>query len=261
MCGEGCFKLALHLANSRTWICITQRVLSRCHLPEIRLASIKPTIPLYLWQLTNNRTCPELSIGGFPSIRHNEIRDITADIMSEVCHSVGTEPCLQPVTGEQLRHRSANREVGARLDIVAQSFWGRDRQSAFFDVRVFNPFAPSYHNIPLSQCHKRNEQVKRRAYDERVREIERGSFSPLVFSTSGGMGTTATVVYKRLASLIAEKRDKPYGRTMHWLRCRLNFSPLRSAIMCLRGSRSSIHHPAKPSCINLAYFEGRVQQD
>ena len=45
---------------------------------------------------------------------------------------------VQPVTGEQFEHRIANREDGARLDIVAQSFWGRDRPSVLFDVSVFN---------------------------------------------------------------------------------------------------------------------------
>ena len=202
-------------------------------------------------------SCPR---GGFPSIRHNEIRDIIADFLSEVCHNVGTEPSLQPVTGEQLLHRTANREDGARLDIVAESFWGRDRQRAFFDVRVFNPFAQSYRNTSLPQCYRQNELEKKRAYDERVREIEHGSFSPLVFSTTGGMGTTATVVYKRLASLIADKQNKPYSRTVHWLRCRLSFSLLRSAIMCPRGSRSTIHHPAGPPTLNidLACAEGRV---
>ena len=157
-------------------------------------------------------SCPR---GGFPSIRHNEVRDITADLLSEVCHNVGTEPSLQPVTGEQLLHRTANREDGARLDIVAENFGGRDRQRAFFDVRVFNPFAQSYRNTSLPQCYRQNELEKKRAYDERVREIEHGSFSPLVFSTTGGMGTTATVVYKRLASLIADKQNKPYSRTVH----------------------------------------------
>ena len=88
------------------------------------------------------------SRGGFPSIRHNEIRDMTASLMSEVCHNVKIEPGLQPVTGEQFEHRTANREEGARLDIVAQSFWGRDRQSAFFDVRVFKPI-----RTMLSQLH------------------------------------------------------------------------------------------------------------
>ena len=48
-------------------------------------------------------------------------------------------------------------------------------------------------------------------YEERVREIEHGSFSPLVFSTAGGMGPIATTVYKRIASLIADKRQEPYS--------------------------------------------------
>ena len=197
-------------------------------MTQVWLASNKSTFSLCM---RHALSCPR---GGFPSIRHNEIRDITASLMSEVCHAVGTEPCLQPVTGEQLTHRTANREEGARLDIVAQSFWGRDRQSAFFDVRVFNPYALTYRNSNLSQNYRRNEQEKKRAYDERVREIEHGSFSPLVFSTAGGMGNTATVVYKRLASFLVEKRNTTYSTTLHWLRCRLNFSLLRSAVMCLR---------------------------
>ena len=64
-------------------------------------------------------SCPQ---GGFPSILHNEIRDITVDVLTEVCHGVSTEPCLQPVTGGRLAMRSANREDGARLDIVAENF-------------------------------------------------------------------------------------------------------------------------------------------
>ena len=201
------------------------------------------------------------SRGGFPSIRHNEVRDITADLLSQVCHNVGTEPALQPVTDEEFTYRSAIREDGARLDVAAESFWSTDRQRAFFDVRVFNPFAQSHRNTPLTQCYKKNEQEKKRAYDERVREVEHGTFSPLVFSTSGGMGATANVVYKRLASMIAEKQDQPYSRTIQWIRCRLCFSLLRSAIMCLRGSRSTYHHPTGPDNIELASSEGRISSE
>ena len=200
------------------------------------------------------------SCGGFPSIRHNELRDLTAQLLTETCHSVGTEPPLQPLGDEQLRHRTANRDDGARLDIVAEDFWRRDRQNAFFDVRVFNPYAPSHRSTTLAQCYRRNEQEKKRAYEERVREIEHGSFSPLVFSTSGGMGPIATVVYKRIASQIAEKRDQPYNRTLFWIRCKLSFSLLRSAIMCIRGSRSSYHHPAcaLSEAIDLTCSESRI---
>ena len=202
------------------------------------------------------------SYGGFPSIRHNELRDITTELMSEVCHNVGTEPSLQPITDEHLIHRTANKEDGARLDVAAENFWGNDRQRAFFDIRVFNPLAQSYQNTPLAQCYRRNEQEKKRAYNQRVREIEHGSFSPLVFSATGGMGTVASVVYKRLAAMIATKYAKSYSLTMQWIRCRISFSLLRSAIMCLRGSRSSRHHPdhhhISGGSIDLACSMGKV---
>ena len=42
-------------------------------------------------------SCPK---GGFPSLRHNEVRDHTARLLTEVCHDVRVEPHLQPITGE-----------------------------------------------------------------------------------------------------------------------------------------------------------------
>ena len=42
------------------------------------------------------------SYGGFPSIHQNELRDITMELMSEVCHNVGTEPSLQPIIDEHV---------------------------------------------------------------------------------------------------------------------------------------------------------------
>ena len=76
--------------------------------------------------------------------------------------------------------------------------------------------------------------------------IEHGSFTPLVFSASGGMGPTARVFYKKLASMIAVKHNKAYSKTLNWMRCRISFSLLRSAVMCLRGSRSSRGRPVFP---------------
>ena len=79
-------------------------------------------------------SCPT---GGFPSIRHNEVRDITASLMSEVCHSVSIEPHLQPLSGERMSYSTSNTETGARLDVSAYGFWGGRFERAFFDVRVF----------------------------------------------------------------------------------------------------------------------------
>ena len=102
-----------------------------------------------------------------------------------------------------------------------------------------------------------NEQEKRRAYEERIREVNRACFSPLALSASGRMGPSATTVYSKLASMLADKWDRPYSHCMFWLRCRLCFSLLRSAIMCIRGHCSVAHRPI-PSNIDLAYSEGRL---
>ena len=81
-------------------------------------------------------------MGGFPTIRHNEIRDITATLLTEVCSNVATEPHMQPLSGETFRLASTNTNDGARLDIRARGFW-RSQQDAFFDVRVFMPMHPA----------------------------------------------------------------------------------------------------------------------
>ena len=60
--------------------------------------------------------------GGLVSIRHNDIRDLTADILREVCNDVKVEAKLIPLTGEQLQYRSAITGDETRLDIRAQSF-------------------------------------------------------------------------------------------------------------------------------------------
>ena len=193
--------------------------------------------------------------GGFSIQRHDEIRDLSAMFMRDISRNVRTEPPLQPLTGEHMQYRSANIEDGARLDISAEDFWG-DAGRAFFDVRVFNPLAPSLCNLSLQECFKRNEREKMRQYDQRVHEIEFGTFTPLVFSTNGGSGPLATVVYKRIAMLMSQKLGKPYSQVMNFIRCRLSFSLIRSIVRCLRGTRVSRHTDSYN--IDLALSEGRV---
>ena len=62
--------------------------------------------------------------------------------------------------------------------------------------------------------------------EQHVRDVEMGSFIPLVFSTFGGMGGAATTAYKRLASLLAAKRDHSYSSVVSWIRCSTSFSLL-----------------------------------
>ena len=65
-------------------------------------------------------SCPT---GGYPSIRHNEIRDVTAGLLKRVATNVSVEPHLEPLSGEQLSLRTAIRADAARLDVAANGMF------------------------------------------------------------------------------------------------------------------------------------------
>ena len=203
------------------------------------------------------------SKGAFPSIRHDRIRDITAQLLTETCHNVEVEPHLQALAGETFNERTANTEDNARLDVKAQGFWGSNREITFFDVRVFNPYASSNCSGTIAASYRRHEKEKRRAYERRVIEVEHASFTPIVLSTTGGWGPSASIVFKRLASMISEKHSSSYSSTMKMIRSKVAFSLIDSAIMCLRGARSSFHRPVKAlnlidNPIDLMVNEGQI---
>ncbi len=74
--------------------------------------------------------------------------------------------------------------------------------------------------------------------------MELASFTPLVFSVTGGMANECGMFFQRLASLISTKRNQPYSQTLNWIRCSISFILLRASIQSVRGARSSFHHPA-----------------
>ena len=113
-----------------------------------------------------------------------------------------------------MSHCSAITEDGARLNVAMYGFWGGRFEKAFVDVRVFNPSTQSNCHASLSSVYRKHEQEKRRQYDQRVREVEHTTFTPLVLSMTGGVGRATTTFYKRLASMIAEKRDVSYAVTL-----------------------------------------------
>ena len=195
--------------------------------------------------------CPK---GGFPTLRHNEIRDITADLLTEVCHDVAIEPMLQPLTGEKFQKKTANMSDEARLDLSARGVWTKGDR-AFFDERVFYPNARSNSQGSLRSAFNSHECGKKREYAHRVLEVEHASFTPLVFSSTGGMGSETSTFYKHLASLIANKTEKKYSSVMELLRCRISFSLIRSSVLCIRGSRSAKHRPLKCHDMDLINSE------
>ena len=73
------------------------------------------------------------------------------------------------------------------------------------DIRIMHPNAPSYINKPIEDVYTMHENEKKKQYNERVIQIEEGSFTPIVGSTIGSFGKEADRHHKRMASLIAAK--------------------------------------------------------
>ena len=150
---ERSLKLVLSSTHRWRWVCPAQWAFrNACVCDMVSDLHIYPPTVFVARILPSNMhlAAPR---GRYPSIHHNEIWNYTADLLSGVCHSVGTQPSLQYVTWEQFEHETANQENGAQLNIVAHSFCGRNRQITFFDVRVFNPYAPCYQSYTLAQCY------------------------------------------------------------------------------------------------------------
>ena len=180
--------------------------------------------------------CMNCKKGGFITKRHNDIRDLTAKMLSEICKDVEVEPPLINLTGETYEHKTAKTGEECRPDIRARGFWINGQQ-AFFDVRVFDPTALRYINQNIQQCFVKNENEKKRNYNNRIMNVDNGSFTPLVFSIHGSMGRECKTFYARLAELISEKRKTPSSITSCWIRTKLCFALLISSLLCLRGSR------------------------
>ena len=85
------------------------------------------------------------------------------------------------------------------------------------------------------------------------------TFCPIVLSSSGGWGPSASIAFKRLASLISIKRNEPYHQVMRFIRLKISFSLVRSAHRCLRGSRSAFHRPVFSNPVELVSSEAQIQ--
>ena len=97
------------------------------------------------------------------------------------------EPVLQLLDGESLNLTTSNMEENARADIRARGFWGNSHQCAFFDAKVFNPNAQMNKKFSLEACYRHHKRSKKCTYKQRITEVEHGSFTPLISSTSGGV--------------------------------------------------------------------------
>ncbi|KAG1668006.1 Arginine--tRNA ligase, cytoplasmic [Nymphon striatum] len=124
---------------------------------------------------------------------------LICDVCRTVCKDVHKKPCLQTVEND----------VELRADVSARAFWQR-MQQAFVDIRVFYPFAPSYHNQSLAASFRSMETLKKRKYNQLVINDEDGTFTPLIFSSNGENNS----LYERLGISLIERGESFYQDMM-----------------------------------------------
>ena len=115
--------------------------------------------------------------------------------------------------------------VGARTHILMLGYFTQMLPCSYLSL------------ISLTSVYKRLEDAKKREYGHRVGDIEHGAFTPLVFTSTGGMGRETTVFYRPAFSCTCHPLGTTiYSQTINWLRCRLSFALLRCTILCIHGS-------------------------
>ena len=155
-------------------------------------------------------------------VTDEQLHNITASLLTEVCKEVRVEPLLQQLTGESLQNHTAKRNE-VRFDICVRGFW-QSGQAAFFDVTVFNPNATRYAKLELSKSYEISEKEKKKYYNEHIMQIEHGCLTPLVIPATGGMGRECQKFYVRLSEMISEERDVNYRTISTWIRRKITFS-------------------------------------
>ena len=103
---------------------------------------------------------------------------------------------------------------------------------------MYHPNADCYRDLTAKQISKKHENEKKGQYAERVMEIAQGTFSPLVFTTTGGMADECVKHHSRLAELITNKKGESYSSAISWIRAKVSFAIIRPA----QGSRSRRRH-------------------
>ena len=164
------------------------------------------------------------------------MRDFEAQLLKSICNDVETEPKLQPVNNRTNFSASANISAEARLDVRARGFW-RPGQNAFFDVRITNETCDSQFTSTVKSILRKHENEKKREYNQRVIEIEHGTFTPLVYTTSGAMSHECSKFHKALAEKISQKKDEQYNEVIRYMRLNISFLVLKATLLCIRGSR------------------------
>ena len=145
---------------------------------------------------------------------------------------------MQPLEGGIINGLTG---VDAKPDVRARGFW-REGKNAFFDMRITNTNSEFQRHLTSEKIFTIHEKEKKRQYNNRIMNLEHGTFTPSVFSVNGGMVKECLKFHKFAAEKIVNKSGCRYEKVLSIIKCKLSFLILRASLMCVRGIRSFITH-------------------
>ena len=176
--------------------------------------------------------------GGLTFIRHNELRDLTASWLQDVCHDVAVEPPLQPLHGESLTPNSAVLGDDAMADIHAGAS-GVDGRVHFLMLGFFIPMHPAIIPPRLHPCSEDMNLRKSKSMEIMCKllnlpHLHLWCSRPLVV-----LAGRPPFFYSHLADLLASKHSSDFG--ICYPGCAAPYHILCYALqscMAIRGSRT-----------------------
>ena len=104
-------------------------------------------------------------------------------------------------------------------------------------MKIFNTLAKS---CPESsnEAYKYHESIMKNKYEQRITEVEKATFCPLVFACTGGAGPSGSKALKKLASKLSVRKGDSFADIISYLRTKISFALLQNSILCICGSRT-----------------------
>ena len=102
---------------------------------------------------------------------------------------------------------------------------------------MLSPNSDSFAALATKKVYEQAERKKRALYNERILEVEHGTFAPLIFSVTGGAGPETKVFINILCDKITCKNNQSYPCAVNFIKCKLAFLIRKLVLLCVRGTR------------------------
>ena len=118
---------------------------------------------------------------------------------------------------------------------------------------MWHPNADVYKDPTPQQIYRQQENEKERRFSTRVLKVDQASFTPLVFTKTGGMADECKRFHSRLALIFSQRKEK-INITMSGIRPEVSFTIVKSAPILKKKFEYHIFL-AKKDFISILYYQ------